>query len=312
MQERKNKYFAVSLAVLVMTSLSLFFFTREEVRSEINRDEFKLTDSEKIDHLTLSSSGQKLELKFENNRWRVNDRWDADTRMITVLFATLRQVEVRRPVAATLRDSVTNWLRRKGMKVTLFEEGTRRMEFLAGGNASKTEAWFLKEGDPQPYAMIIPGYRVYVAGILELDEGGWRSKRVFDFNWMNFKSLTATYPGEPKQSIEVEMKNHIPGIKNMVRVDTTKLSDYLDAVSLLFVTRYISLGEGEIDSLVATSPVARIEIKDIASRTYALELFAPRKNEGEIFGRLADGQRVALKRSKAADIMKRRDYFIVR
>ncbi len=42
--------------------------------------------------------------------------------------------------------------------------------------------------------MNIPGYRVYVSGIFELDESGWREKRVFAFNWQNFQKLDAHFP----------------------------------------------------------------------------------------------------------------------
>jgi Domain of unknown function (DUF4340) len=287
----------------------LFMASVKEVRPDVNPDLFKLAETENIDHVVLQSTGKTIDLKFENNHWKVNNTWEADTRMIKVLFATLKQVEPRRPVAASLRDSVKSLLEQKGIRVSLSGGGVSK-SFLSGGNTLKTETWFLKDGDSQPYSMIIPGYRVYVAGILELDESGWRNKRIFDFNWQNFKSLTSGYPKDPKQGFEIGRKDRSLGIKDMPEADTTKLNNYVDAVSLLFATRFVPAGQSKTDSLVKVAPAVKIEITDIANRSYVLELFAPGKKDSEIYGRLGDGQMVALDKSSVAEIVRRREYFL--
>lgn len=295
---------------MLVSSLGLLFFTHEGSKPEIDRAYFKIPETEKIDQVTLTSSQGKINLKYEGIRWRVNERWDADMQMIKVLFATLQQAEPRRPVAASMKDSISRWLIKNGTQISLVESGDPKINFLAGGNVLKTETWFLKDGDTQPYVMNIPGYRVYVGGVLELDESGWRNKRIFDFNWRNFKSLTSRYTKDPKQSFEIEMKGRFFRIKDLTTVDTTKLNNYLDAVSLLFASKYLSPGQHLPDSLVATVPAIQIEIKDIASRVYLLELFTPRKQDTEIYGRLADGQIVALEKNKIAEIVRRKDYFL--
>ncbi len=310
MQQDKNKYLAFTLGLMMVSSGILFFLNSKEAKPEIDQNLFKISESEKIDQVTLGSPKIQVNLKYDGSRWRVNEKWEADPKMITLLFATLQQAVPKRPVAASMTDSVTQWLSRQGTQISLIENGIPKMNFLAGGNAMKTETWFLKEGDLNPYLMNIPGYRVYVAGVLELDENGWRSKRIFDFRWRNFKSLTSTYPKEPKQSFEIELKDHYFGIKDLTAVDTTRINDYLDAVSLLFASKFISRGQPQIDSLVGTKPAVRIEIKDITSRVYILELFTARKGDNEVYGRLADGQIVALANSKIAEIVRRKDYFL--
>ena len=312
MQKKRNIYLTISLCLLAVMSAGLFFFTQEETKPEVNRDYFKLKESEKIDQVTLHSAEGTVDLKFEKNHWRVNGKWDADMQMIKLLFATLNQSEVRRPVAASVKDSVLQRMKQNGIRVTLSEAGISKNDFMAAGNEPKTEAWFLKVGETQPYVMIIPGYRVYVVGILEMAEREWRDKRIFDFNWRNFKSLTSTYPKEPNQSFEIEMKGQYVGIKNMERTDTSKLNTYLDAVSLLFATRFVPPHLQGIDSLGTTAPAVRIEIRDIANRAYSLELFAPRRKDTEIYGRLADGEIVTFEKKIIAEIVRRRDYFLLK
>ncbi len=294
----------------MMSSCLIFFLNHKEAKTEIDQGIFKISQFEKIDQVILVSPMGKINLKYDGSRWRVNEKWDADPKMITLLFATLQQAAPKRPVASSMKDSVNQQLSMHGIQISLIENGNTKMNFLAGGNAIKTETWFQKEGDLQPYVMNIPGYRVYVAGVLELDENGWRSKRIFDFTWRNFKSLSSRYLKEPKQSFEIILKDRYFGIKDLAAVDTTRINDYLDAVSLLFASKFVSAGQPKMDSLVATEPAVRIEIKDIASRVYILELFTPRKGDNEVYGRLADGQIVALEKSKIAEIVRRRDYFL--
>ena len=185
MGEMRNKYLAGSSAVLLTVSVTLFLSTREVQKPAIDPAYFAVTDTEQVDRVTLATADDTVALTFDGSRWRVNNRWDADVQMIKVLMATLRQAEVHRAVPVSMVDTVTRQLDRLGIQVSVQEAGIERIRFLAGGNPQKTESWFLKEGEARPYIMIIPGYRVFVSGILELKEGGWRNKRIFEFNWRN-------------------------------------------------------------------------------------------------------------------------------
>lgn len=310
MIEKRNTYLGISAAVLLFVAIALFLMSWEENPPEIDPDYFGMTDTEQVDKLVLQSPYDTVVLTFEGSRWRVNGRWDADVQMIKVLMATLRQAIPYRMVSTSLMDTVVQQLEQRGTRVLIEEGGVVRMVFLAGGNSQKTESWFLKMGDTRPFVMVIPGYRVYVSGILQMDEGGWRDKRIFNFNWRNFKSLTASYPNEPAAGFTVEMKQRYFGIKDLTEVDTTKLNDYLDAVSLLAANHFVAGGSRAVDSVMIIAPLARIEIHDVASRTYSLDVFAGTKNEMAYYGRMEDGQIVVLDRRAIDEVAKRRIYFI--
>lgn len=305
MDPRRNKILAASLGFLLVASAGLFWFSREEERPVIDENAFAVVETEKVNRVTLTRANDTVSLVYDGSRWSVNGR-NADVQMIKVLMATLRQARPHRPVATRITDTVKAQLARRGTRISVEQSDGQRLSFVAGGNRSKTEAWFINEGEEQPYIMIIPGYRVYVSGIFELDEGGWRNKRIFDFNWRNFKSLTASYPKEPASGFTVEMKQRYFGITGLDPVDTTKLNDYLDAVSLLLGKRFVSAN----DTVGRGAAVARLEIFDIADRRYALDLFAPKGEEPEAFGRLHDGQWVAFDRADVAAIVRRKGWFV--
>ena len=218
-------------------------------------NEFQVQDLGAVSRVRLTSDSTEVSLSYDGARWRVNDTVTADADLISVLFATLQQATPKRGVARAHQDSIFQHLKSSGVTVSLFDGQELVKRFVAGGNASKTQAYF---GDPETgevFVMSIPGYRVYVSGILELGKDGWRDKFVFNFNWRNFKRLEATWPDLPSDNFAVSMQRGSFGIEGMPEADTAKLNTFLDNVSLLTVDEYFS-APALIDSLRGSEPQA--------------------------------------------------------
>lgn len=295
------------LAVLTALTLLVFWWIQPENRQDAAPDIFQVEDLTAISRVEITDDTARVILAFEGNKWRVNNRYDADGSMVRVLFATLQQAQPKRAVARAHQDSIFNRLANSGVKVSLFEGQELRKEFFAGGNASRTQAFF---GDPetqQVYVMTIPGYRVYVSGIFELNENGWRDKYVFGFNWENFKTLEAIFPQRKSDNFTVSMTRDFFGIQDMPDADTAKLNDFLDDVSLLTVEEYLT--EPELsDSIQQNQPQLEIRVTDIGNRTYQLRIFnfGPRQ---EVYGLIQDAQVALFSRRKYTALLKPKSFF---
>jgi hypothetical protein len=307
MQESRNKRRFILLAVLTAATLVVFWWIQPENRVNADPDIFQVSDLNVVSKIELASGDDTISLAFNGARWRVNDTYDADGDMIRVLFATLQQARPKRSVAALQQDSIYDHLVEEGIRVSLYEGNTLSMQFLAGGNRAKTQAFFADPASEEVYVMAIPGYRVYVSGILELPENGWKDKLVFGFNWRNFRSLRVTFPGSPEESFTVSMgKDHF-GIENFQGVDTAKLNTFLDHVSLLSVEDYIS--EPELaDSLQQVKPGMDLLITDIGNRTYGLQLFET-EAPAPFLGAMHHAQVATFSRKKIADVWKSKSFF---
>jgi hypothetical protein len=140
-----------------------------------------------------------------------------------------------------------------------------------------------------------------------LGEGGWRDKYVFGFNWENFRSLEAIFPGRSAENFTVAMTRNFFGIQGMPEADTAKLNNFLDDVSLLTVEEY--LREPELsDSLQRRQPQLEIRVTDVGNRTYRLRMFdfGPRQ---EIYGLIQDSQVALFHRRKFAALLKPASFF---
>jgi hypothetical protein len=311
MQQKKNIRLLILLGLLLVATGVVAWLNTDDGAVEIDKTIFRVEDFKTVDGFTFESKAGKVDLKYNGSRWKVNNKYDADRNLVDVLFATLQQAEPKRPVASALKDSLAKVLVNDGVKVSLYAKENTLESFYAGGNGKKTQAYFKQVNDHTPYVMIIPGYRVYASGIFELDENGWRDKRIFNLNWRNFKDLTTTFSKEPKQNYKVSFIDKYFGVEGMTYVDTTKLNNFLDAVSFINADQILKPGSSvTYDSLLKTQPVVTISVHDVAEKNIELSLYAPIKNDPYVLGRSADGEGVLFRRETITPIIKGRDYFM--
>ncbi len=309
MQQKRNIRLLISFGVLFIATISVFISFNKESQVVVDKNLFRVADFTKIDKVILKKEGQPVELKFDGARWKVNGQL-ADRNMIDVLFAALQQAEPKRPVAESMQDSISTMLKKEGVKVSLYSTDILQMGFIAGGNLNKTQAYFESPIENESYVIVIPGYRVYASGIFELDENGWKDKYVFNFNWRNFQTLRASFPYNPKSDFEVTMGKVYFEVRGGTSVDTTKLNDFLDAVSLLTVDRYVKKEEvSEYDSLLKTKPVLELQVSDVSGKSYSLWVYES-GSETSVLGIIQGTQPAFFDRRKLTGVFKTRNWFV--
>jgi hypothetical protein len=307
MQERKNKKRFILLVVMTLSTLIAFWLMQPENRLDLDRDIFHVEDLSSISKVELVSDTSRVSLSFTGSRWRVNEKYDADGSMIRVLFATLQEATPKRPVTNVSQDSIYGHLADNGIKVSLYDGAVLRKEFYAGGNPAKTQGFFAEPASREVYVMSIPGYRVYVSGIFELGENGWRDKFVFGFYWRNFKSLETEFLKNPGENFSAIMHQDIVRIEGMPEADTAKINTFLDDVSLLTVDEYLS--EPQLrDSLLNLRPDFHLLVTDIANRPYRLRLYNNPVSE-RVFGIVNEDQLAVFDRKKIQRLLKPKSFF---
>jgi hypothetical protein len=308
MQAERNKILTIMLVVLVTITAIILWFRSNPRRPEADRQLFSDYDVKAVDLVRLASSRDTVTLQFTGSRWTMDNQYLADPGMIEVLFATLLQAVPKRPVAVARQDSVAKMLKDRGTHITLSSSGAVVASFTAGGNSARTQAYFLRDDNAVPYLMTIPGYRVYVSGIFELAESGWRDKRIFAFNWRNFQRLEATFPATKDEDFSIALNDQFFTVQGMAAVDTSRLNDYLDDVSLLSADEYVAPGKS-LDSLTKTRPAMTIAVQDVGGRTYSLNLFPYTDKQGRVAGLVNGNQWAMFARDRVVSVSRPRRHF---
>ncbi len=310
MTQNRNSILLTTLLLLSGATASLLFFGLR--KDTVDKNIFKVDDQASIDQVLFETNGQKVELKYSGTKWMVNNKYEADPQLIDVFFASVMQAEPKRKLSGAQKDSINNKLQSSGITVSFWQGENRSKQFWVVGNDQKTETYFKLAGD-DPYFVTIPGYRVYVASIFELLENEWRDKRIFNFNWQNFKSLKAHFVQKPSQDFTVSLVNGLFGIEEVTVADTTKLSGYLESIFNLRADRFLSEQEAlAYDSLLATTPYFQLEIQDIAKHTYRLDVFYISEKEKLLIAKMNENQVLLLQPLVASRLLRVRDYFIFR
>ena len=308
MQATRNKALAVSLMVMVAAAVAVLWFRNTSDSAELDKNIFNDFDVQKVDEVMLRSPEGEVNLKFDGSRWMVNNKYAADPSMIEVLFATVLQAVPKRPVSAAQRDSIAQQLQHAGVHVNLHAAGASMVDFRAGGNAAKTQAYFLRSDQDTPYAMVIPGYRVYVSGIFELNESGWRDKRIFAFNWrLNFQHLESVYPSNKADNFRVSLKDQLLTVDGLPAVDSARLNQYLNDVSQLAADEFV-VANATLDSLSKTVPAMVLSVRDVG-RDYSLKLFRYADSRGRVAGIVNNTQWAMFARQSVVAISRPRRFF---
>lgn len=307
MQEKKNKRLLILLFGLLSVTIAVYWYGQRSDNYIVDKNIFSDYDLKSISEILLETDTARVTLKYNGSRWQVNGKFDADPDMIEVLFATLRQAEPKRPLAASLQDSVAKAMELHGVKVSLFAGDVLKKTFYAGGNPLKTQAFFLDVDRKQAYIMTIPGYRVYVSGIFELTENRWRNKFVFGFNWRNFQQLEVRYSKRHSDDFVVAMNDNYFSVQGLTEVDTASLNDFLDNISLLTVADYVE--DSSYNSLAKVDPFMSISVTDIARNKYLLQLY-PLRAESQLYPGLINGTQWALfQKSRIDGMVRPRNFF---
>lgn len=287
MQEKRNIQLLISWGVLMAVAGVLLYLGNAPAHELVDKDLFRVVDQTEVDHFTIQKSGSELiEIRFDGSKWMVNNSFEADRQLITVFFATLLQAEPKRAVATGQRDSISEEINQHGVQVKLYIEDEVVQDFKVIGNDRKTETYFQLNQDNTPYLVTIPGYRVYVGSVFELTPGEWRDRRIFNFNWQNFKSLSLSHL-DSKNNFRVSFQDQFFGIEGLSQADTTRLNDFLDAVSLLQASRFIELNDTlRWERSRNQQPEFSIQVLDIANREYALEIFPRVPEQSSVLGRI--------------------------
>ncbi len=303
MQQNRNIRLLASLALLSAATLAVLV-VGFKTGSEIDKNLFKAIDQSEISEVRFTSVKDTMQLKYDGAKWLVNGK-EADRQLIKVFFATILQAEPKRKAAPSLVDSLKKL--NGAVKVTLLREGEILKEFFVAGNPTKSETYFYFTGGDW-YVVTIPGYRVYVASVFELNENDWRVRRIFNFNWQNFKSLRATFPQQPSEDFSITAQKQYISIEGM-DADTTKLLGYLDAVLQMPSDKILTTEEAKAyDSLLRTTPAVQVSIFDIANREWKLSVFGNSSSQKPALA-VANSEVVVLNAQAAAILLRGRIYF---
>jgi len=299
----KNKYIAIFTLVLAVIAVILLL---RNTKSTIKAD-FAVDDALRITKIFMSDKQNNTVLlkRIDEQKWSVNDKYQARTDGIDILIETVTQLRVKEPVTIAGRNNVIKWLAANSVKVEIYEmvyrinlfnkikwfphEKLTKVYYVGGETQDNNGTFMLMEGSEEPFICYIPGFRGFLSPRYTAVESDWRNHSIFDLKIGEIASVKLEYPAAPDSSFEITRHERnfeikMPKTNQIMSVyDTLKVLDYMSSfTNVNFEAFRNNMTQHEKDSICSQIPMAILSVTDISGKTNTIKTFIKLAEAGSI------------------------------
>lgn len=273
---KKNLFYL--LVFVVLLSVAGYLLSENQKRSTLEGQEnyaFSFPDTAAIDKIVIESKKpSEATLIRTKDGWRLNGDSPVRRDAMQTLLETLYRMEMRNFLPERMQSTVIRNLSVLGKKVKIYQRD-KLYKTLYVGNQTQDElgTYMMIEGADAPYAVHIPGFNGFLNTRFIDDPELWRRRDLVRIDPRNIKEVRMIYPDSLEASFRLRVFS--PDSLYFVRSsDNEVITDFNPTRARLFLAAFKNLRyEGAIvpsdaiyarrDSLLASTPLFRLEVKDI-------------------------------------------------
>lgn len=267
--------------LIVLCIVAYFTLIRDASTSYRKKDaDFALKDTTDVSRILMTSlNGDTIDLRFENNTWTYNNGKAPRPDAVHNLLNTLRQLEVKVPVAKSMHNTVVKSIAGKRTLVQIYNlKGEKIKGFYIGENTDKLNGTFmLMETSEKPFVVNIPGFAGYASTVFFTDEKDWRSKEIFSIKTADIRQLDITYPAVKDSTFSLvrQADNTFMLVGNQTNqkpLNQEIVQYYLKQFQFLNAEYYLDESEKR-DSLLGVQPACIMSVTDIHNKNTTLKIY---------------------------------------
>lgn len=299
----KNRY--ILIATIFLAIIAVILIVRSS--SSTIKADFAVENPETITKIFMSDKlNNSTTLKrIDEQKWMVNDKYQARTDGIEILMETITQIRVKEPVTIAGRNNVIKWLAGSSVKVEIYQtvyrinlfdkikwfphEKLTKVYYVGGETQDNNGTFMLMEGSDEPFICYIPGFRGFLSPRYTSLETDWRNHSICDLKIGDIKSVRLEYPAAPDSSFEITRngRNFELKVLNKNRIvnefDTMKVLDYMSSfTNLNFESFRNNMTKHEIDSITSQIPMAVLSVTDITGKNHTVKGFLKLADKGTV------------------------------
>lgn len=274
------------LVLIVLLGVAGWLITNRNQSGTIERTtdyQFTIEDTAAVDKIIIEDkSPGKVTLTRSDDGWMVDGEYPARKDAIEVLLTTLNRMQMRNFIPERMQPTVIKRMAVFGKEVQVYQNGKLTRHFYVGTESQDEMATYMMiKGSDQPFAVYIPGFNGFLSTRFFSSPYLWRSRDVTRINPRNIKEVRMVYPDSSAASFLLEVFSpdslYIRSLRSgevLRHVDMVKARLFLAALGNV---KY----EGAIipsdpiwprrDSLLASTPVFSLDVKDIDGYTVNLK-----------------------------------------
>ncbi len=231
--------------------------------------DFAIQDTAVITKIFLADkTGRSVLLQKQlNQTWLVNGIHKADQKKVDLLLATMKQVQVRNPLAESEFNTVVAKMAANSVKSEFYKNDKLIKTIYVGGQTNDNTGTFMMiDGASTPYVTHIPGFVGYLTPRFNTEAIRWKSKEVFVLPAEDIATIGITYPQDAAASFIIDNTGVSPVLKdsnNQIHpADVGFLKYYAASFYNIYFEGYVEdVKPIQHDSIRATPVFCLMEVK---------------------------------------------------
>ena len=250
---RKSKLLISFNALLIVIIYLFISFSNRKDSSIITDIVISLPETSNVQKIKIDT----LLIIKEDDKWKINTRYEASNAKIEMLFKILQGIAIKRK---TTLDPY-QW-GKKHIKLSVYNDDKkllRNYDFII----TEEDTYILK--DSILYSIYLPNHFLDIGKFFDSNSNYWRNKKILNTSFHTLKKLSIEYTNDESNSFSIVFDSIFYTIKGITKLDSAKLYDYIQAYKNFSVLHYFSNLSSYKDSLKTSYPVGIISVEDTDS-----------------------------------------------
>jgi hypothetical protein len=254
----------IILLVLLMAGIACYLLVINKPWTTFKGElkDFAIHDTASITKIFLADKTGRTVLlqKQPDQTWLVNGMYKADQKKIDLLKQTMKQVQVRNPLAESEFNTVVARMAANAVKAEFFNEDKLIKTIYVGGQTNDNTGTFMMiEGASTPYVTHISGFVGYLTPRFNTEAIRWKTKEVFVLPAEDISTISISYPQDISASFIIDNTGTTPVLKDsnnrIHSADIGFLKYYTASFSNIYFEGYVEDIKPIQNDSIRTTPV---------------------------------------------------------
>ena len=251
---KKNRLAIIITSLLIVIAAVLLWNNRYLTSLRGNAYDFTVRDTASVTRLFFADkSGNHVLLSRTDEGWKVNEKYDAQPKMVNNMLYTLDKMRIKMPVSLASHDNVITRMAGTNTKVEVYQivprinlfnkvklfphEKLTKVFYIGDVTQDNSGTYVLKEGADKAYIVHLHGFRGFISSRFSANQEDWRDHKIISENISNIASVKLEFNNDPENSFilnengryKYEMKRL--NDESNVNIDTVRVLNLLTSFS---------------------------------------------------------------------------------
>ncbi|MCF6366223.1 MAG: DUF4340 domain-containing protein [Bacteroidales bacterium] len=284
MNKKRKKLFPLFLFLLIPI---IWFTVLNKPKDNISK-RFIIDNVSNVYSIKIKNKQKSITIKRKENTddWFINDKYEAEKKVIKKLFQAFTEVKINKPVPKEKIDSVKNVLIKSGKTITVYDNNNEIIKewHIADFEKAAEGTYIISDFKELPYIVSIPGLEKDLNRRYNLHPLYWINPEIFSYKPHEITEIEIKYSDKSKTSYKIEINNQTSKLysyseqKYLDNIKNNKIGSYLSYFMNVKFSDFNVLSKQESDSLKNINANFTITVKDIYNGTKTVELYKIKLN----------------------------------